>query len=80
MMLTYGSAGGSYSSTRDMATIGKSILASQLLSADDTRRWLKPTSFANGLTQGVGRPWEIVRVSMPDGSVVDVYTKAGDRK
>lgn len=72
------SAGGSFSSTRDFAVIGKAILSSQLLAPEVTRRWLKPTSFANGLTQGVGRPWEIIRMSMPDGSVVDAFTKAGD--
>lgn len=73
------SAGGAFSSTADVAALGKSILTNRLLPPATTRRWLKPTAFANGLTQAAGRPWEIVRVSLPaTGEVVDVYTKAGD--
>ena len=79
-MLIEKRAGGYFSSTNDFATIGKSILNSTLISAARTRRWLKPSSFVNGLNLGVGRPWEINRFQNDDNHTVDIYTKAGDCK
>jgi CubicO group peptidase (beta-lactamase class C family) len=73
------SSGGLLSTTRDLARFGVGILNSTLMKPDVTRRWLKPVSFTARLDYALGRPWEIIRFTMPDsGKVVDVYTKLGD--
>ncbi|OJK03391.1 hypothetical protein ASPACDRAFT_49592 [Aspergillus aculeatus ATCC 16872] len=68
--------GGLYSSTKDVATLGRAILDSRLLSSSLTRRWLKPASHTSSLDLAVGAPWEIY--SFPSSRVVDLYAKAGD--
>ncbi|KAF2108523.1 beta-lactamase/transpeptidase-like protein [Lophiotrema nucula] len=72
--------GGAFSSTHDLATIGRSILASSLLPSNTTRAWLKPATFTSSLTGGVGMPWEIYRASLDakNNRVVDIYTKGGE--
>ncbi len=42
-----------------------------------TNRWLKPTSFVEDYSQGVGRPWEIFRRKI-NGASVEIYVKGGD--
>jgi hypothetical protein len=76
-MLTVGSAGSFFSSTNEMAIIGRSILDYKLLTQAQTNRWLKPTSFVDEWSQGVGRPWEIFRRRI-NGQSVELYTKGGD--
>jgi hypothetical protein len=71
------SAGGYVSSLTDFAKFGKDILSCETLSNSVTNRWLKPTSFVQEWSQGVGRPWEILRVKV-NGQSVDVYSKSGD--
>ncbi|PYI28273.1 beta-lactamase/transpeptidase-like protein [Aspergillus indologenus CBS 114.80] len=68
--------GGLYSSTKDMATLGRGILGNRLVSSALTRRWLKPASHTSSLDLAVGAPWEIY--SFPSSRVVDLYAKAGD--
>lgn len=70
-------AGGFFSTTNDFAKIGRSILNFNLTSPPLTRRWLKPTTFVDSLSQGVGRPWEIFRRTV-NGHTVDLYAKGGD--
>lgn len=72
------SSGGVFSTTRDMARFGVGILNSTLLSADQTRRWLKPVSHTARLQYSVGAPWGIVRYQHASGTVTDIYTKLGD--
>jgi CubicO group peptidase (beta-lactamase class C family) len=76
-LLTLRRAGGYFSSTNDMATIGKAILSNKLLKRAQTDRWLKPTGFVEDFSQGVGRPWEIFRLKINDQSV-EIYGKGGD--
>ena len=73
----FGPAGGYFSSTNDLATMGKAMLSSTLLPIAQTRRWMKPSSFVEDFAQGVGRPWEIFRVKV-NGQSVDAYSKSGD--
>ncbi|CAP61366.1 uncharacterized protein PODANS_4_100 [Podospora anserina S mat+] len=69
-----------YSSTRDMLSFGVAILSNRLLSPLATRKWLSPTTFTSSRGHVLGAPWEIQRADrlVPDGRVVDIYTKAGD--
>lgn len=70
------SAGGMYASTKDMATLGSSILSSKMLSSPLTRRWMKPSAHTSDMHNFVGAPWEIYSISEP--RVIDLYTKSGD--
>jgi hypothetical protein len=72
------SSGGLFSTTRDLARFGVSILNSTLLDDDQTRRWLKPVSHTARLRSSVGSPWEILRFTHASGTVTDIYTKSGD--
>lgn len=75
----FGATGGMYSSTKDMAKLGLSILNSTLLDPAETRKWLKPTTHTVDLDFSVGQPWEILRIDLPSSRrVSDLYTKAGD--
>jgi hypothetical protein len=65
-----------YSSTRDLALLGKAILNNSQLSPVATRRWLKPITHTSSLYSSVGQPWEIFRHADGD-HVVDFYTKGG---
>ncbi|KAB8229534.1 serine hydrolase domain-containing protein [Aspergillus alliaceus] len=69
-------AGGLYSSTRDMTTVGRAILNNTLLHPSLTRRWMKPHAHTSSLDFSVGAPWEIVTLSSP--RLIDIYTKSGD--
>ncbi|KAL8993458.1 MAG: hypothetical protein Q9169_006327 [Polycauliona sp. 2 TL-2023] len=72
-------SGGVFSTTNDLAKWGIALLNSTLLPPEQTRRWMKPTSFTANLQYAVGRPWEIYRyVHEPSGLVTDIYTKSGD--
>ncbi|CZR63648.1 uncharacterized protein PAC_13545 [Phialocephala subalpina] len=72
---------GGISSPNDLATLGKSILSSLLLSPDLTHRWLKSHSFTSNPLLSVGAPWEIYRLQISTSNaprIVDLYTKSGD--
>lgn len=72
-------SGGVYSTIKDLAKFGLSILNSTLLSPQETRKWLKPISHTASLRLSVGRPWEIFRITHPiNDRVSDLYTKEGD--
>lgn len=58
--------------------MGQSILSATLLSPNTIRQWMKPVTFTSQVTQAVGMPWEIVRVSDVTSHVFDLYTKSGD--
>jgi len=77
VMLTYRRAGAFYSSTNDFKVIGQAILSNKLIPKTMTNRWLKPTSFVEDYSQGVGRPWEIFRRKI-NGASVEIYVKGGD--
>ena len=69
-----------YSSTADIAALGRSILSSSILPPVLTRRWLKPASMSSELIAGVGYPWGVRRVSVSYANgkrVVDAFNKAG---
>ncbi|KAL2864015.1 serine hydrolase domain-containing protein [Aspergillus lucknowensis] len=70
------SAGGLYSSTKDLSTLGRAILNYDLLSPALTRRWLKPVANTAQPTFTVGAPWEIFSLTEP--RMISLYTKAGD--
>ncbi|KAJ5698490.1 hypothetical protein N7462_000495 [Penicillium macrosclerotiorum] len=71
-----GPAGGLYSSAKDLATLGRAILAHTLVDPAMTRRWMKPATHTASLQFSVGHPWEIV--SFDDPRLMDLYTKSGD--
>ncbi|BCS25414.1 serine hydrolase domain-containing protein [Aspergillus puulaauensis] len=68
--------GGIYSSTKDLNTLGRAILNSELLSPAQTRRWMKPHTRTADPSYLVGAPWEIYTVDDP--RAIDLYTKSGD--
>ncbi|CAG8980825.1 hypothetical protein HYALB_00003753 [Hymenoscyphus albidus] len=72
-------AGGIYSSSGDLAKIGRSILSSSILTPTQTRRWMKPVSHTALLQFSVGMPWEIGRLQLPapQNKIIDVYKKLG---
>ena len=70
------SAGGMYSSAKDMATFGRAIPNSTLLPPAITRRWMKPATHTSSLNYAVGAPWEIL--SFGNERSIDLYTKSGD--
>lgn len=69
-------AAGAYSTTNDLAAIGKAILNSTLVSKTVTRRWYASTTFVETIEQAVGRGWEIFRLKI-GGHSVELYTKSG---
>ncbi|KAK8088621.1 hypothetical protein PG997_003582 [Apiospora hydei] len=72
-------SGGVFSTTNDLAKLGIGILNSTLLPADQTRKWMKPSTFTahSEFAQGMG--WEIYRYTHRDtGHITDMYTKLGD--
>jgi CubicO group peptidase (beta-lactamase class C family) len=72
-------AGGMYSSSSDLTTIGRSILSSSLISPAQTRRWMKPHGLLSQSNAAVGAPWEIYRLELsPNNRIIDLYTKNGD--
>ncbi|KAL4915402.1 beta-lactamase/transpeptidase-like protein [Aspergillus aurantiobrunneus] len=70
------SAGGLYSSTKDLSTLGRAILNNDLLSPALTRRWMKPRARTADPAFSVGAPWEIITLNDP--RAIDLYTKSGD--
>ncbi|KAI1462680.1 beta-lactamase/transpeptidase-like protein [Annulohypoxylon moriforme] len=73
-------AGGFYSSTQDLLTLGEAILTYKFATPKETHRWLGPTSFTSSLGMFVGAPWEIIRADnvTSDQRLVEFYTKGGD--
>ncbi|KAH8905807.1 beta-lactamase/transpeptidase-like protein [Coniochaeta sp. PMI_546] len=73
-------AGNMYSSVADISALGRSILKSALLRPAQTRRWLKPASLTSEPVAGVGYPWGVRRIILPETNgkrTVDAYNKAG---
>jgi hypothetical protein len=69
-----------YSSVSDISALGRSILSSTLLRPAQTRRWLKPAALTSELVAGVGYPWGLRRIVLPEANgkrTVDAYNKAG---
>ncbi|KAL4876197.1 beta-lactamase/transpeptidase-like protein [Aspergillus karnatakaensis] len=75
-MEDFSPAGALYTSTKDLSTLGRAILNSEILSPALTRRWLKPVAHTSDRTFSVGYPWEIF--SFNDSIPTTLYTKAGD--
>ncbi|TRX88884.1 hypothetical protein FHL15_010227 [Xylaria flabelliformis] len=71
------SAAGAFSTTNDLAAIGRSILNSTLMTQAITRRWFSTTTFVDTIDQAVGRGWEIFRVRI-NGHSIDIFTKSGN--
>ncbi|KAK8027612.1 beta-lactamase/transpeptidase-like protein [Apiospora marii] len=72
-------SGGVFSTTNDLAKLGVGILNSTLLPADQTRKWMKPSTFTAHPDFAQGMGWEIYRYTHRDtGHVTDLYTKLGD--
>ena len=71
------SGAGGFSTTNDLAAVGRSILNSTLISQATTRRWLSTTTFVDQTEQAAGRGWEIFRVRT-NGHSADLYTKSGN--
>ncbi|KAI0427892.1 beta-lactamase/transpeptidase-like protein [Xylaria sp. FL1042] len=75
--------GNMYSSISDMSTLGRAIFRNTILSAAQTRRWLKPAATTADILEGLSYPWGYRRIRMgPEGSglanrIVDSYNKAG---
>lgn len=70
-------AAGAFSTTNDLARIGKSILNHTLISKAVTNRWFSTVTFVDRLDQAVGRAWEIFR-KQAGGHTVDIFTKSGN--
>lgn len=69
-----------YSSVADISALGRSILASTLLRPALTRRWLKPAALTSEPNAGVGYPWGVRRITLPEANgkrTIDAYNKAG---
>lgn len=69
-----------YASTSDVSALGRSILSSSLLPPAQTRRWLKPAALTSEPVAGVGYPWGVRRIVLPEANgkrTVDAYNKAG---
>ncbi|RGP66569.1 beta-lactamase-like 1 [Fusarium longipes] len=73
--------GGMFSTAADLTRLGQSILKSSILSASETRAWMKPNSHTADVHMSVGMPWEIRRTYIPlsrsGARVIDLYTKNG---
>lgn len=72
----FGPAGGHFSTINDLRKVGRSILNSTLVSATNTRRWMKPATFTSDADMAVGAPWEIFKA--PINRTMWMYTKSGD--
>jgi hypothetical protein len=75
--------GGIWSTPNDLFKWTKALLNNQLLSAAETRAWLKPHAVLPSLQQLVGAPWEIFRpidLNIKTKRPIDVITKAGGLK
>ncbi|KAI8954670.1 beta-lactamase/transpeptidase-like protein [Xylaria longipes] len=75
--------GNMYSSISDISSLGRAIFRNSVLTAAQTRRWLKPAATTADIYEGVSYPWGYRRIPLgPPGSglanrIVDSYNKAG---
>ncbi len=66
------------SNIEDLSAFGHVLLTDELMSASETRRWLKPVTDTSNLRNAVGRPWEIYHYGEEaTDPIIDVYTKSG---
>ncbi|KUJ16559.1 beta-lactamase/transpeptidase-like protein [Mollisia scopiformis] len=73
-------AGGMYSSANDLASFGRSIMNSTLLSSAQTNRWLQPATLTSDIRETVGWPWGLRRIQLhPDRpyELITAFNKAG---
>lgn len=72
-----------YSSISDISSLGRAIFRNSVLTAAQTRRWLRPAATTADIYEGVSYPWGYRRIPLgPPGSslmnrIVDSYNKAG---
>ncbi|KAI0875413.1 beta-lactamase/transpeptidase-like protein [Hypoxylon argillaceum] len=73
-------AGGLYSNTKDMLSLGVGILQNRVLDPLATRKWMKPLTSTSSIGLMLGGPWEILRSDTvtKDGRLVEYYTKSGN--
>ncbi|EXJ84280.1 hypothetical protein A1O3_04947 [Capronia epimyces CBS 606.96] len=72
-------SGGILSTINDLSKLGIGIMNNTLLTAETTRKWMKPQSHTASLSYSIGGGWEIHRYVHPaTGKVTDLYTKLGD--
>lgn len=72
-------SGGILSTVNDLSKLGIGILNNTLISAETTRKWMKPQSHTASLSYSIGGSWEIHRYVHPSsGKTTDLYTKLGD--
>lgn len=72
-------SGGLFSTLNDLNKLGVGILNSTLLPANETRKWMKPTTHTASYSYSFGAPWEIIRYQHPTtGKITDIYSKSGD--
>ncbi|KAI0194317.1 beta-lactamase/transpeptidase-like protein [Xylaria flabelliformis] len=75
--------GNMYSSISDISSLGRAIFRNLVLTAVQTRRWLKPAATTADIYEGLSYPWGYRRIPLgPPGSglanrIVDSYNKAG---
>jgi len=67
-----------YSSSSDIAKLGRAILNYTLLSGPQTRRWMKPDTLDSDVKSAIGAPWGVRRIQLDQKyRVVDTYDKGG---
>ncbi|EFY86376.1 beta-lactamase, putative [Metarhizium acridum CQMa 102] len=78
-MGNYNATAGLFSTPNELGKFVRGIMNHKLLSAANTRQWMRPASFAGSFSMSVGAPWEIFRVAhlTPDQRPIDIYTKSG---
>ncbi|KAI1130611.1 beta-lactamase/transpeptidase-like protein [Nemania abortiva] len=75
--------GGMYSSISDLSSLGRAIFRNTVLSAAQTRRWLKPAATTAEIYEGLSYPWGYRRIPLGApgtglaNRIVDAYNKAG---
>ncbi|KAI0148619.1 beta-lactamase/transpeptidase-like protein [Xylariaceae sp. FL1272] len=75
--------GNMYSSVSDLATLGRAIFRHTILTAAQTRRWLKPAATTADIYEGISYPWGYRRIPLGapgtglENRIVDAYSKAG---
>ncbi|KAI1171687.1 beta-lactamase/transpeptidase-like protein [Nemania sp. FL0916] len=75
--------GNMYASISDISSLGRAIFRNSVITAAETRRWLKPIATTAEIYEGVSYPWGYRRIPLgPPGSglanrIVDTYNKAG---
>ncbi|KAI1102712.1 beta-lactamase/transpeptidase-like protein [Jackrogersella minutella] len=73
-------AGGFYSNTVDLLSLGTGILKHVMLEPAKTRKWMKPVSSTSSSGLLMGGPWEILRSNTVtrDRRLIEFYCKAGN--